>query len=104
MFMNVSLGKTDFWENTFARGLKEAGYTTGAFGKTLNGGAGAESCGGPCTVPPHWDHWHVLCEEGYYNVSWNRGAPSKNMTSICSREALGSYQVPACRRGVQHDR
>ena len=41
MFMNVSLGKTDYWDNTFARGLKLAGYTTGP----------VVVCSARCTLP-----------------------------------------------------
>ena len=137
MFMNVSLGKTDYWDNTFARGLKLAGYTTGpvavcsarctsyarwridqrssrkapasgaahrefhtgAFGKTLNGGAGAESCSGKCEVPPHWDKWHVLCAEGYYNVTWNRGAVHR---PLVVREPMIYYCRPRVPDRVPH--
>ena len=103
MFMNVSLKSTDYWDRTVAKGLKAAGYATGAFGKTLNNGAGSTSCGkkkkkgkSACDVPPHWDHWQVLCKEGYYGVTWNNqgscygsgDAPGDYSTSMVGNASL----------------
>jgi len=60
MFMNVSMASTDYWDRTMAKGLQAAGYSTGAFGKTLNNGAGGSSCGKTgCEIPPNWDHWEA---------------------------------------------
>src|SRR5919107_5703122 len=48
--------------------LQAAGYTTGLFGKYLNG-YGATTV--PTTVPPGWDDWFAFKQPEYYNYDVN---------------------------------
>jgi N-acetylglucosamine-6-sulfatase len=78
--------------------LKAAGYTTGLFGKYLNGYDGT-------TVPPKWDDWFALTRGAYYfyNVNDNGttrrfgGSNSAYSTDVLSREVqqfIGTNAAP----------
>jgi len=57
--------------STLATWLQGAGYTTGLFGKYLNGYPELDHCG----VPPGWNHWAALDAEPlnqYYGFTLNR--------------------------------
>lgn len=57
--------------STLATWLQDAGYTTGLFGKYLNGYPELDHCG----VPPGWNHWAALDAEPlnqYYGFTLNR--------------------------------
>jgi N-acetylglucosamine-6-sulfatase len=60
-------------DDNVATRLKDAGYTTGFFGKYLNGYSST-------TVPPKWDDWFAFTTLGYYNydVTDNEGDTTDN--------------------------
>jgi N-acetylglucosamine-6-sulfatase len=55
--------------NTIATRLQAAGYTTGLFGKYLNGYWGPAMDTG--VVPPGWDQWMAFPHAGYYGFDLN---------------------------------
>lgn len=79
---------------TLATALDEVGYTTGLFGKYLNGYGGRKAAG---YVPPGWDVWSVFHggSDGYYDyrlarqhrlTSYGR-SPYHYSTSVLARQA-----------------
>ena len=79
---------------TLATALDEAGYTTGLFGKYLNGYAGRRAAG---YVPPGWDAWSVFQggTDGYYDYRLTRQrqvtshgrSPEDYSTTVLARRA-----------------
>jgi N-acetylglucosamine-6-sulfatase len=79
---------------TLATALDEAGYTTGLFGKYLNGYGGRRGAG---YVPPGWDVWSVFYggSDGYYDyrlaqqrrVTRYGRSPDHYSTTVLARQA-----------------
>jgi N-acetylglucosamine-6-sulfatase len=60
--------------STIATWLRDAGYRTALIGKYLNGYPGGEALPADVTasyVPPGWDEWVGLMDEGYYRFTAN---------------------------------
>jgi N-acetylglucosamine-6-sulfatase len=62
-------------DDNLATRLKDAGYTTGLFGKYLNG-YGATTV--PTTPPPKWDDWFAFKQPEYYNYDVNDNGTIKH--------------------------
>jgi N-acetylglucosamine-6-sulfatase len=62
-------------DENVARHLKNAGYTTGLFGKYLNGYAATTV---PTTPPPWWDDWFAFKTHQYYNYDVNDNGTIKH--------------------------
>ena len=75
-------------ENIATR-LHDVGYTTGLFGKYLNGYDGA-------TVPPKWDDWFALKPAAYYDYSVNDNGTIRHFGTTTS-----DYSTDVLKRNVQ---
>jgi N-acetylglucosamine-6-sulfatase len=73
--------------------LQDAGYSTGLFGKYLNG-YGATTV--PTTVPPGWDDWFAFKQAQYYNYDVNDNGTIKHFGTTNS-----DYSTDVLRREVQ---
>ena len=90
MHMNVT--GPDFMKAMFSHDMKELGYTTGMFGKLLNGGGMTPYCNKKDNVPlPGFDSYGAMCNTGKYykNTFTNNGTiytsgtkPTDYLTSI----------------------
>jgi arylsulfatase A-like enzyme len=79
--------------STVATWLHGAGYTTGLFGKYIDGYQHAAVTG---YVPPGWDRWVAFVHEGYYDYSLTLGghiskygrSPKDYSASVLTRQAV----------------
>jgi arylsulfatase A-like enzyme len=62
-------------DDTIATRLQDAGYTTGLFGKYMNGYWEAADAG---IVPPGWDRWMAFRKGGYYGFNLSVDGVLKN--------------------------
>lgn len=101
-------GARDFNQNgndelTFARWLKAAGYTTGFYGKYLNG---YEDLLVDATdandVPPYWDVWHAYSVTTFFQFQLvERDAPTEKAERVCYVSKTGPGNLDACKQGAK---
>jgi len=79
--------------DNIATRLHGAGYSTGLFGKYLNG-YGATTV--PTTTPPGWDDWFAFTKVGYFDYDVNDNGTIKHFGTINS-----DYSTDMLKRNVQ---
>jgi N-acetylglucosamine-6-sulfatase len=77
-------------DDNLATRLHDVGYTTGLFGKYLNGYDGV-------TVPPKWDDWFAFKPAAYYDYNVNDNGTIKHFGTINS-----DYSTDVLKREVQN--
>lgn len=82
--------------STLATWLKRVGYRTGLVGKYLNGYGqnlvAGDPSDNPTYIPPGWDDWQAITEQGYYNYTIN-----DNGTPVTQGAAPKDYQTDVLR-------
>ena len=87
-------------DDNVATNLQAVGYTTGLFGKYLNGYN--ETTVPPTTPPPGWDRWFAFTKLGYYNYDVNDNAVNENGEIIHYGTKTTDYSTDVLSSQVQN--